>query len=302
MKIERYTIDTFHLDFPDDDTCLDYMFNLAYGNLPACPQCGVAEPRYYRVRNRKCYACNDCGYQISPLANTIFHKSETPLTKWFYAIYLFSVGKNGVSAKEIERHLGVTYKTAWRMAKQIRLMMQQGGIAPLSGIVEADETYIGGKSLRRPDRGSIFDNKSAVVGIVEKQKGVGRVKAFATKSANATNTLPFLRDNILSGSTLQTDESRIYSRVKRSFTHEFVNHSKLEYVRSGVHTNTIEGFWGQLKRSLDGTYHCVSPKYLQLYVNEFVYRYNHRNVAAFPALIQAAAQPVSVSARRSAFH
>lgn len=260
----------------------------------------VVEPRYYRVRGRKCYACNDCGYQISPLANTIFHKSETPLTKWFYAIYLFSVGKNGVSAKEIERHLGVTYKTAWRMAKQIRLMMQQGGIAPLSGVVEADETYIGGKSLRRPDRGSIFDNKSAIVGIVEKQKGIGKVKAFATKSANATNTLPFLRDNILPGSILQTDESRIYSRVKRNFTHEFVNHSKLEYVRSGVHTNTIEGFWGQLKRSLDGTYHCVSPKYLQLYVNEFVYRYNHRNVAAFPALIQAAAQPVSVSARRSA--
>lgn len=300
MKIERYTIDTFHLDFPDDDTCLDYMFNLAYSDIPACPHCGVIKPRYYRVKGRKCYACNDCGYQISPLANTIFHKSETPLTKWFYAIYLFSVGKNGVSAKEIERHLGVMYKTAWRMAKQIRLMMQQGGDTPLSGIIEADETYIGGKSLRRPDRGSIFDNKSAVVGIVEKQKGVGKVKAFATKSANATNTLPFLRDNILPGSILQTDESRIYSRVKRNFTHEFVNHSKLEYVRSGVHTNTIEGFWGQLKRSLDGTYHCVSPKYLQLYVNEFVYRYNHRNVAAFPALIRAAAQPVSVSARRAA--
>lgn len=296
MKIERYTIDTFHLDFPDDDTCLDYMFNLAYGNLPACPQCGVVEPRYYRVRGRKCYACNDCGYQISPLANTIFHKSETPLTKWFYAIYLFSVGKNGVSAKEIERHLGVTYKTAWRMAKQIRLMMQQGGIAPLSGIVEADETYIGGKTSRERNP-HIYDKKTAVIGIVEKQKGIGKVKAIATKSANATNTLPFLRDNIVPGSILQTDESRIYSRVKRSFTHEFVNHSKLEYVRSGVHTNTIEGFWGQLKRSLDGTYHCVSPKYLQLYVNEFVYRYNHRNVAAFPALIRAAAQPVSVSAR-----
>ena len=158
MKVERYTIDTFHLEFPDDDTCLDYMFNLAYGNLPACPQCGVVEPRYYRVRNRKCYACNDCGYQISPLANTIFHKSETPLTKWFYAIYLFSVGKNGVSAKEIERHLGVTYKTAWRMAKQIRLMMQQGG-SPLSGVVEADETYVGGKTRRD----KMYDNKTAVV-------------------------------------------------------------------------------------------------------------------------------------------
>ena len=121
---------------------------------------------------------------------------------------------------------------------------------------------------------------------------LGQVKAFATKQADATVTLPFLRASILPGSTLQTDESRIYPRVKRDFTHEFVNHSKLEYVRSGVHTNTIEGFWGQLKRSLDGTYHCVSPKYLQFYVNEFVYRYNHRQVAAFPALLEAAVRRV----------
>jgi transposase-like protein len=179
------------------------------------------------------------------------------------------------------------------MAKQIRLMMQQTSIPSLSGTIEADVTYIGGKSKLEYK----YDNKTAVIGIVEKQKGSGHVKAFATKQADATVTLPFLKANILPGSILHTDDSRIYSRVKRDFTHEFVNHSKLEYVRSGVHTNTIEGFWGQLKRSLDGTYHCVSPKYLQLYVNEFVYRYNHRNVAAFPALIQVAAQPVSVSAR-----
>lgn len=287
MKTPRYTIDTLHQQFPDDNVCLDYMFQRQYGDLPACPKCGVVSPKFYRVRTRKCYECNDCGYQLSPLANTIFHKSDTPLKKWFYAIYLFGVGKNGVSAKEIERHLGVTYKTAWRMAKQIRLMMQQNG-SPLSGIVEADETYIGGKA--KLDRK--FDNKTAIIGIVEKKKGIGQVKAFATKQADATVTLPFLRANIEAGSTLHTDDSRIYSRVKRDFTHAFVNHSKLEYVKSGVHTNTIEGFWGQLKRSLDGTYHCVSPKYLQFYVNEFVYRYNHRQVAAFPALLEAAVKRV----------
>jgi len=138
----------------------------------------------------------------------------------------------------------------------------------------------------------MYDNKTAVVGIVEKQKGGGRVKAFATKQADATVTLPFIKANVEAGSTLHTDDSRIYSRVKRDFTHEFVNHSKYEYVKAGVHTNTIEGFWGQLKRSLDGTYHCVSPKYLQLYVNEFVYRYNHRHVAAFPAMMEVAAKRV----------
>jgi transposase len=288
MKVPQYTIDTLHQQFPDDDACLDFMFAKQYGKLPACHKCGVVEPRYYRVRGRKCYACNDCGYQLSPLANTIFHKSETPLKKWFYAIYLFSVGKNGVSAKEIERHLGVTYKTAWRMVKQIRLMMQENSSNPLSGIVEADETYIGGKA--KLDKK--YDNKTAIVGIIEEKKGEGKIKAFATKQADATVTLPFLRANIAAGSILHTDDSRIYSRVKRDFTHEFVNHSKLEFARDGVHTNTIEGFWGQLKRSLDGTYHCVSPKYLQYYVNEFVYRYNHRNVAAFPALMEVAAKRV----------
>lgn len=284
MKIPRYTIDTLHEQFPDDDACLSYIFQKRYGALTACPKCGVSNPRYYRVKARKCYECKDCGYQLNPLANTIFHKSYTPLTKWFYAIYLFGVGKNGVSAMELQRHLGVTYKCAWRMARQIRLMMQGGGNM-LSGVVEADETYIGGKRVGQENR---WKDKTAVVGIVEKKKGIGQVRAFTTKHADATVALPFLRANIAAGSTLHTDDSRIYSRVKRDFTHEFVNHSKEQYVRAGVHTNTIEGFWGQLKRSLDGTYHCVSPKHLQLYVNEFVYRYNHRHLAAFPSLVEAA--------------
>lgn len=163
-------------------------------------------------------------------------------------------------------------------------MIQEGG-SPLSGIVEADETYIGGKAKL----GKKYDNKTAVIGIVEKQKGSGKVKAFATKQADATVTLPFLRANNETGSVLHTDDSRVYSRVKRDFTHEFVNHSKLKFARNGIYTNTIEGFWGQLKRSLDGTYHCVSPKYLHYYVNEFVYRYNHRDAAAFPALMEVAA-------------
>jgi transposase len=285
MQLAKYTIDSMRKEFPDDDACLDFIFQKRYGHIEFCPRCGV-QTKFYRIKARKYYKCPHCAFELYPLANTIFHKSETSLTKWFYAIYLFGVGKNGVSAMELQRHLGVTYKCAWRMAKQIRFMMQENGDM-LGGIIEADETYIGGRA--KEDRK--FDNKMAVVGIVEKKED-GQVKAFATKQADATVTLPFIRANVAAGSTLQTDESRIYSRVKRDFTHEFVNHSKFEYARSGVHTNTIEGFWGQLKRSLDGTYHCVSPKYLQLYVNEFVYRYNHRHVAAFPALIEAAARQV----------
>ena len=287
-KPPRYTIDSLHQQFPDDNACLLFLFKQRYGNLTACPKCGVQSPRYYRVSGRKCFECKDCGWQLHPLANTIFHKSDTPLTKWFYAIYLFGVGKNGVSAMELQRHLGVTYKCAWRMAKQSRLMMQ-GGESLLSGTVEADETYIGGR--HKGNKGK-FDNKTAVVGVVERQKGSGQVRAVTTKQADATMALPFLKATVAPGSTLHTDDSKIYSRVKRSYTHEVINHSKKEYSKDGVHTNTIEGFWGQLKRSLDGTYHSVSPKYLQLYVNEFVYRYNHRHVAVVPVLVAEAAQRV----------
>lgn len=283
----RFTVNQFNERFPSDDACLDYMFEQTYGDMPACLKCGVVDPSYYRVRGRKCFECKDCGYQLHPLSGTIFHKSSTSLRDWFYVIYLFSVAKNGVSAKEIERHLGVTYKTAWRIAKQVRSLMMQTG-NPLSGIAEVDETYIGGKHRRN----GMFSNKTAVIGIVEKKKDSGQIKALATKQANATVALPFLHSSIAAGTIVHSDESRIYTRVKRTFDHEFVNHSKLEYSRAGVHTNTIEGFWGQLKRSINGTYHCVSPKYLQSYVNEFVYRYNHRQSPVFPVLIAAAARCV----------
>lgn len=286
MKQINYTLANLHKEFPDDNTCLDFIFQQRYGHLGFCPSC-AAQTKFYRIKTRKYYKCSHCAFELYPLANTIFHKSETPLTKWFFAIYLFSNGKNGTSAKELERHLGVTYKCAWRMAKQIRLMMQQNR-DKLAGIVEVDETYIGGSHRRD----GMYDNKTAVIGIVEKKKGEGQVKAVATKRADATVALPFMRASLKQGTAIQTDESRIYSRVKREYTHQFINHSKNEYSRNGVSTNTIEGFWSQLKRSLDGTYHSVSPKYLQLYVNEFVYRYNHRHVAAFPVMMEAVGRRV----------
>ncbi len=283
----KYTIKQFNEKFPSDDACLHYMFEQGYGAMPACPKCGVVDPKYYRVRSKKVYECKDCGNQISPLANTIFHKSETSLRSWFYALFQFSVSKNGVSAKELERTLGVTYKTAWRMAKLIRSLMQQGG-NPLSGIVEIDETYIGGKHKRK----GMLDNKTAVIGMVEKKKDIGQVAAIATKRADASVALPFIRAMAKQGSEIQTDESKIYHRVKREYAHRFVTHGKEEYSKDGISTNTIEGFWSQMKRSIDGTYHCVSPKYLQNYVNEFVFRYNLRAEPVFPALVAQASRRV----------
>jgi transposase len=283
----KYTIKQFDEKFPSDDACLQYMFEQGHGAMTACPKCGVVDPKYYRVRSKKVYECKDCGNQISPLAGTIFHKSETSLRSWFYALFQFSVSKNGVSAKELERTLGVTYKTAWRMAKLIRSLMQQGG-NPLSGIVEIDETYIGGKHKRK----GMLDNKTAVIGMVEKKKDIGQIAAIATKRADASVALPFIRAMAKQGSEIQTDESKIYHRVKREYAHRFVNHSKEEYSKDGISTNTIEGFWSQMKRSIDGTYHCVSPKHLQNYVNEFVFRYSLRAEPVFPALVAQASQRV----------
>lgn len=282
----RYTKKQFDTDFPNDDACLDRVFEERYGWVKQCPnpEC-YRDTTFYRVSGRKCYACQWCGYQLHPLAQTIFHKSSTSLKDWFYAIYLFSVAKNGVSAKELERHLGVTYKTAHRMARQIRLLMAEGGDM-LSGEVELDETYIGGRRNMR----NKFSNKSAVFGVVERG---GEIRAKHVKSTGARVLIPEINATVQKGSKIHSDEWGAYRTLQhRGYSHTTVNHSTLEYVRGTAHTNTIEGFWSQLKRSLDGTYHAVSPKYLQLYVNEFVYRYNRRgqDATVYPDLVERASK------------
>ena len=284
----KYTIAQFNKDYPTDDACLAEVFANRYGKLTICPGCGVNDTKFYRVKKRKCYACMHCGHQLHPLAGTIFHKSETPLKSWFFAIYLFSNSKNGVSAKELERHLGVTYKTAWRIAKQIRLLMADDDSARLSGTVEVDETYIGGVRRGKTGMGAARE-KGGVMGMVERK---GRVKTRIIKSQTSQELLPHIQDTIEVGATVMTDQLKVYTTVAyMGYKHWSVNHSKM-FGYGTVHTNTIEGFWGQLKRSLEGTYHSVSKKYLQNYVDEFAYRYNHRGATIYPLLVEAAAKPV----------
>jgi transposase-like protein len=277
----RYTYKQFQEAFLNDDVCLEVIFQNRFGTIKHCPKCGVMNAKFYRVRKRQCYACEWCGYQLHPLADSIFRKSSTSLTDWFHAIYLFSVAKNGVSAKEIERHLGVTYKTAWRMCKQIRLLMQQDADI-LSGAIEIDETYVGGRHKMHEGR----SKKSVVFGMVERN---GIAKVVHVKSSGIRVLMPQITQTVDLKSTIYTDEYGSYKSLqKRGYGHTTVNHSKLEYVRGIAHTNTIEGFWGQLKNSLHGTYHAVSPKYLQSYVDEFVFRYNLRDVAVGPVLLERA--------------
>lgn len=273
----RYTIKQFQKQFPTDESCLARIFNQRFPDGYKCPKCG--KYAFHPVKNRRSYACS-CGYQVYPTEGTIFHKSSTSLVLWFYAIFLMAQSKNGVSAKELERHLGVTYKTAWRMAKQIRKLMSEND-EPFDGEVEADETYVGGK--RRGKRGRGAEGKTPVFGVVKRQGGV---KTSIVENVRQVTLMPLIKKMVKSGSLIFTDESNSYNKVESmGYGHEKVKHGKNEYVRGNTHTNTIEGFWSQFKRSVHGTFHCVSPKHLQAYLDEFSFRYNHRDVSSLPSLM-----------------
>lgn len=276
----KYTIKNLRSDFPSDKACLDFIFKNRWPRGLTCQNCESKD--FYHVKGRKSYACK-CGYQVSPTEGTIFHKSSTPLTLWFHAIFLMSQSKNGVAAKELERQLGVTYKCAWRMARQIRLLMTDDD-GPLGGneIVELDETYVGGKAKGKRGRGAA--KKTPVFGAVERD---GKIKTKVVLNVRKLTLMPLIKDMVANNSVIVTDESNSYNDVKKiGHLHESINHSKGQYVDGDVHTNTIEGFWSQFKRSVHGTYHSVSRKHLQLYLDEFSFRYSHRKSdVALPVLI-----------------
>lgn len=282
----RYTIKDLRADFPDDEACLQFLFDARLGDLKTCPKCGVVGTKFYRVSNRMAFKCKDCRQYIYPLAGTIFEKSTTPLTLWFHALYLFSVSKNGVSALEIQRQVGVAYKTAHRMAKMIRLLMHESGKLGFLGTpIQVDEAFIGGKKKQTHAR----DSKAPVMAALEVG---GEVRVAVVPRAASKYAVPFLEENVDEGAMLHTDESKIYKhlKVKSLYRHESVRHIAHEFVRDGVTTNNVEGFFGQLKRSLDGTFHAVSHYYLHSYVSEFAFRYNHRHQNVFQLLLAKAGQ------------
>lgn len=268
----KYTLKDFMQAFPNDDVCLDYIRYKKFPERIDCPSCKV-NSLFHRVSGRKSYACDHCGYQLSPTANTVFHKSPTPLTTWFYVIYLMAQTRGGISAKQIQRETGVTYKTAWRMCKEVRDILSEDH-DPFTGEVEVDESYFGGKGKHIRGRGA--KNKTAVFGIVNRD--TGKVEARKVSNVKHKTILPIVDANISKDAKVYSDEYHIYKVLpSMGYAHETVPHAEKVYVIGNVHTNTIEGFWSQCKNGIRGVYHAVSAKYLQHYLDEYAFRYNHRD-------------------------
>ena len=270
--MKKYTAKDFDTEFPTDDACLEWLKNHRWPNGIHCVKCQKIT-KHHKVTSRPCYECDYCGHQVYPTADTIFHKSATPLRIWFEAIYRMASTRCGISAKQIQREMVVTYKTAWRMFHQIRALLGED-IASLDGKVEVDETYIGGKKKGKRGRGA--EGKSKVLGAVQRN---GKVIAQVVPDVKRPTLVPFMAKRVSSDATLYTDEFPTYDHMTRlGYKHKRIDHHAEVYVNGDIHTNSIEGFWSLVKRGISGVYHSVSPSYLQLYLNEYAFRYNHRKV------------------------
>ena len=268
-----YTMKDFQKQFPDDATCLEWLKNRLYPDGIFCDAC-QAITKHHRVKSRPSYSCDHCGHHVHPTADTIFHKSPTPLTIWFYAVYLMASTRCGISAKQIQRETGVTYKTAWRMFKQIRSMLTDEKSGPIGGFnrrVEMDETYFGSRSEGTRGRGT---KKTPIVGMVQRK---GQVRAFVAADVKSDTLRGLIKEHVLPKSMVFTDDFRSYNGIgARGYTHQRINHTEKVYVNGEVHTNTIEGFWFLIKSGIRGVYHNVGRHYLQTYLNEYAFRYNRR--------------------------
>lgn len=290
--MEDLGFDVYDERFQDPLVAADYLESIRWPDGPVCPHCGEAERKPYRLKSqtRRLWKCAACRKQYTVTVGTIFEGSHIPLNKWLLAFYLLCSSKKGISAHQLHRMLGITYKSAWFMAHRIRYAMSQPAFSrPLSGTVEVDETYVGGKK-RRPNkkqykplsakerdtrtkitgRGS---EKTPVIALVERG---GEVRSFRVASVTADKLGGAIRRNVAREAHLRTDAFPSYTLVGREYaSHETIDHN-VEYVRGDAHTNTAENFFSILKRGINGVYHHVSEGHLQRYLAEFDFRYNTR--------------------------
>ena len=272
--------------FQDADKAREYLEALRWSNGVVCPHCGVVD-HAYELNGEKhragLYKCGGCRKQFTVTVGTVFERSKIALHIWLQAVHLMCASKKGISSKQLERMLGVTYKTAWFMSHRIREAMTDTSGSLLGtggGIVEADETYWGNtkrSKIGRKYKGRGGDHKEKIVSLVERD---GNVRSFHVKAVYGATLRTILKEHIAEEANLMTDELKLYKPIGKEFaSHETVKHSAKEYVRGNAHTNTIEGFFSLLKRGLIGTFHHVGRQHLRRYVKEFDFRYNNRKIS-----------------------
>lgn len=270
----------FQKEFNTDEKCREYLEQQRWNGTPACPFCGSLNVHRYTTDKRK-FNCREkeCKRIFSVTVGTIYENTKIPLTKWFLATYILSVHSKGISSLQLATWLDITQKTAWHLNHRIRESLTYKQPKQLKGIVEVDESFIGGKfsniHLSKRKKLEKFDNKTMVFGALERE---GKVVTKVVPDTTAESLIPAIQENIEEGSIMVSDENSSYHGLKKSYKHVKINHSKGEYVRGAAHTNTLEGFWSLLKRQINGIHHSVSPKHLQRYCNESAFRYNKREV------------------------
>lgn len=267
----------FQKHFDTDEKCREFLEQQRWGNEPACPFCGSLNNT--RLKNGKRFQCNEkqCRNKFSVTVGTVIESSKIPLTKWFLAMYILSNHSKGISSLQLSIWLGVTQKTAWFLNHRIREMLKENDPELLKGIVEVDESIIGGrlKNIHKKKRKFLtkYSNKTMVFGAVERE---GKVITKIVDSTKAEDLIKAVRENVEQGAVMVTDENPSYNQLEKEYQHVKVHHGKEIYVIGAGHTNTIEGFWNLLKKQINGIHHSVSPKHLQRYCNEAAYRYNRK--------------------------
>ena len=290
-NVQPFSVREFFAEFANDDACLTRVMEVRYGLRHICGYCGK-DATFHKLAGRRAFSCAACGDHVYPCAGTIFQDSHTPLQTWFYAIYLFIATRHGVSGKELQRTLGVTYKTAWRIGHQIRdLMTKADGFEMLKGHVELDEAYVGGKRPGKRGRGA--EGKTIVMGL--KERG-GKIATQVIPDVKKDTLRGVVLENVEKGAAVSTDELYSYGLLTGDgYRHGAVKHGAKEWAyfdyRTGEthHTNHVESFWKLFKKSVASTHIHISAKYAERYLDEFAFRSNHHVMgnAMFDLLIAA---------------
>lgn len=271
---KKFSLKQFLSKYPNDEACLHEIFKKRYPHGVDCSTCKRVT-KYYKIKGRKAYSCEFCRTQIHPLVNTIFEKSSISLQLWFYAMFIMVKTRSGISSKQLERELGVCYKTAHRMFKQIRKLMANDDNSLLEGTVEIDETFVGGKGMNRMRKDYSEKPKEVVMGMVERG---GRLRAQHIQNTGRWSLLEQIQKHVSPTARIMTDEYRGYWQLRKlGYNHYRVNHKK-HFAVGDVYTQNAENVWSHLKRGLFGVYRHVSPEYLQNYVDEYSWRYNNRKL------------------------